>query len=204
MHIEQILLEDENSQFYSYDCMYLIPYYPKDIISKAVEFKLVDNKKDNYGYFMGLKNTFNNDYLNASEYFTDLLIKKLDNYPNNNKLAITNVPSSNPTKINSGLACFVSTIAKKLKIQDKSKIITRVSKIDKCTENHHSRNLSIQYNSVSIEDHIVNYDTIIILDDILTSGTSSGGSRKRLEHYYNNINKDVKIINICLGRTTHL
>lgn len=203
MHIEQILLEDENNQFYSYDCMYLIPYYPKDTISTAYKYGLVDNKKDNYGYFMGLKNTSNNDYLIASNYFSDLLIKKLDKY-SNNKLAITNVPSSNPTKINSGLACFVSNIAEKFKIQDKSKIITRVSKIDKCTENSHSRNLSIQYDSVSIKRHIVNYDTIIILDDILTSGASSGGSRKRLEHYYNNINKDVKIINICLGKTTHL
>lgn len=165
---------------------YLNEYVPRNRVD-------IIQDKYNGGYILGVKNCANA----AVDYYANKLINIiLKNEQMNKASIVTCVPSSNAYKVNSGMLSLANKISRQICNLKYLKLLNRKYDVPKKAFGG-SRDCKIEFDSIEIINHIEgNRDsTVLLLDDITTTGVSMVSATKILE------DKGYNVIKIALGKT---
>jgi predicted amidophosphoribosyltransferase len=128
----------------------------------------------------------------AVEYFSDYLDRVLGN-----SLSISIVPSSNPNYPNKGLIGLVRKLTARNR-QDASSCLRRFQEVYPSHLGEWRTDVSRHLNSILVEnEHLIANRVVLLLDDIVTTGTSMLSCKKLL------LERGVsKVMSLALGKST--
>lgn len=168
---------------------FLFYYYPdnKDQITKdLLDFKLF-LKDNNFYIFDRFYNIFNKHVIKRIVY-------------RNEKITLCCAPSHNSLGfVNNAMTHIIKRVCDNYRTEfvDGSNVLCRKYLIAKATDDNSVRDIDIQYKSLAIRDiHLVRNRTILLLDDIYTSGATINACKKKLLE-----NGASKVIVVTFGRT---
>lgn len=178
--------------------LYFMDYHKYWVEKNGSKQRNINFTKINSKIFDLKRETDNDNDLNyrASDYLYDRIKKSLKNYINKNNikaLSIGIVPSHERGKTSVGLKRMAIKMCEEMNFEYSNNLLYRHKTINKLSQGG-ERSISVHYNSIIVLGKPM-YKTILLLDDITTSGNSLIACKNMLE------NKGYNVICMSIGKT---